>query len=154
MFRYQFTFNEKEESRFKLMCVFLTLCYITSWMTCAVPSETTGKDLFVIKNLVIFLTISYALSKFTSTSKPLIHHFTFLSTEMVALSFCDDVVSLENKMVCNLADVSTAASNEKLEYSSSHFVKQKLKYFVSTHTMTFFQTLDLFTDCFQLDCSV
>ena len=73
---------------------------------------------------------------------------------MVALSFCDDVVSLENKMVCNLADVSTAASNEKLEYSSSHFVKQKLKYFVSTHTMTFFQTLDLFTDCFQLDCSV
>ena len=93
MFCQQFKLTTHKEKDLKKLCIFGILVYIEAWFTAPVAQESPRRNLNLTKLLLQLPNAAVLKSTLNKLSK----HFSYLSKELLALSFFDDNVLLEVK---------------------------------------------------------
>ena len=143
LFRDQFKLTKEQEVGIRDICLFCSLVYVRSWMTCSLPTKAPRQDLHLMKQLIVYKWISPAISK--ATSEKFSNHMWYLSEEMVALAFFDKCVTLstKRKMVNSLEKEHTKVPLRDTKFDFSESEQRELGDFVSKKTLQFFKKLNL-----------
>ena len=65
-FRDQFKLTKEQEIGIRDICLFCSIVYVRSRMTCSLPTEAPRQDLHLMKQLIDYKSISSAISNATS----------------------------------------------------------------------------------------
>lgn len=155
IFRHQFTLTNRETSNLREMCTFIVTFYVKAWFTAPPAIKAPYHDLNLMQVLVRNEMIDRKVAEAASTK--LARHLWYISEELVALSFFDNVVPRETKLkiIHSIKHRDTAPGNlkrvvlKKNEFKS--LLSKDISDFVTKKSIFFFEKLELDTRFLNLD---
>ncbi|KAE8741745.1 hypothetical protein FOCC_FOCC012740 [Frankliniella occidentalis] len=146
----QFVVAKSPLSKIRDVCLFVVSTYLVPWFTATNPLVAPRTDLQLLKDIKAYRAFSTAVSKIAFSA--FLNHLWYLSPYCVALSFFDDEVSAETKlrMVQNLTRVPPRGNPPKRAEIKTVTDSTELSDFVNSHTMDFFNFLEIKTSFLSL----
>ena len=121
-------------------CIFGVVAYTRSWFLCPLPTAAPVNDLNLLKLLA-----STGSPACRGALKKLCGQLWYLSEELVALSFFDQRVGIDEKraMVTALNCQGTEDPPKRITVDSSHIISQQIHNFITHNTRKFFCILSI-----------
>lgn len=102
LFREEFKLTTKEEKNLCEFCLFASLVYVKSWISCPNASDAPVNDLFLFQQLKQFAVVNKTISE--AAVKKFQNHLWYLSPELVPLALFSNKLKTEEKrkMISNM----------------------------------------------------
>ena len=146
-----FVLTRKELVNLQNFCIFGVKVYVKSWFLSRLSTTAPANDLCLLKSIVNFKQINPALAG--AVLKKLNGQLWYLSEELVALSFFDPSVTIEEKkaMVESLKTEGTEEPLKRISVKEGEILGLALHDFVTRNTLKFFEILGLPVDFLEKD---